>query len=474
MERANMAWSVPQPRLIRQQESITGASRKIAAVSSKPRGGARERPAYPDQTGATQPKNAPDHVSRALRSKAGPLHVWGVQASSGCIRGLTCSRTRPDRAIIMDRRKFIFWTLVSAAMGSRRAHGAVLAEPSQAASSPPPQPEEALLPRVTDPGEMRGEMLYRALGSTTEKVSAIGLGGSHIAKSNLTEAEAVHLIQSAVDRGLTFMDNSWDYNDGRSERWMGKALSEKGYRDKVFLMTKVDGRNKDIAARQIETSLDRLKTDRIDLLQHHEILRFDDPDRIFGEGGAMEAFLEAKQSGKIRFIGFTGHKDPRIHLYMLATAAKHGFKFDTVQMPLNVMDAHFRSFARTVLPRLVEEKIGVLGMKTFGGADGVILKSELIAPLDCLHYSLNLPTSVVITGIDSPKILDQAFEAVKTFHPMTEEEVSAIIAKTKVAAADGKYELFKTSSHFDTTARHPDWLGDDSPEVQTLAPQSAG
>ncbi len=196
--------------------------------------------------------------------------------------------------------------------------------------------------------------------------------------------------------------------------------------------------------RQIETSLDRLETDHLDLLQHHEILRFDDPDRIFGEDGAMEAFIEAKKAGKLRFIGFTGHKDPRVHLYMLEIAARYGFRFDTVQKPLNVMDAHFRSFAHRVLPRLVEARIGVLGMKTFGGADGIILKNKAIEPIDCLHYSLNLPTSVVITGIDDQKVLDQAFEAVKTFQPMSEEEIPAIVAKTQRVATDGKYELFKT------------------------------
>ncbi len=328
------------------------------------------------------------------------------------------------------------------------------------------------LPRTTDPGELRGEMLYRKLGRTGETVSAIGLGGSHVAKATLTDAESLKLIQSAIDRGITFMDNSWDYNEGRSERLMGKALSEGGYRGKVFLMTKIDGRNKQIAARQIEDSLSRLKTDHIDLLQHHEILRFDDPDRIFGEGGAMEAVVEAKKAGKIRFIGFTGHKDPRVHLYMLETAEKHGFQFDTVQMPLNVMDAHFRSFAQLVLPKLIEKQIGVLGMKPFGS--GVILKSNTVQPLECLHYALNLPTSVVITGIDKPEILDQAFQAVKTFRPMDEQQLSALLDKTQTAASNGRFELFKTSSHFDTTARHPDWLGSDSPAVQELAPQLPG
>jgi predicted aldo/keto reductase-like oxidoreductase len=270
------------------------------------------------------------------------------------------------------------------------------------------------------------------------------------------------------------MDNSWDYNEGRGEVFMGNALSQGGYRNKVFLMTKIDGRTKDIAARQIDTSLSRLKTDHIDLLQHHEVLRFDDPDRIFAEGGAMEAVLEAKKAGKVRFIGFTGHKDPHVHLYMLEVAAKHGFHFDTAQMPLNVMDAHFRSFAHLVVPKLVAQGIGVLGMKPFGGGDGIILKSNTVQPLDCLHYALNLPTSVVITGIDKPEVLDQAFQAAKSFQLMDRNQVAALLTKTRDAAAGGRFELFKTTSHFDTTARHPDWLGADTPNVQKLAPELPG
>lgn len=309
------------------------------------------------------------------------------------------------------------------------------------------------LPRVSDPGELRGEMLYRKLGRTGETVSAIGLGGSHVAKATLTDAQAISLIHSAVDRGITFMDNSWDYNEGRSERLMGQALSESGYRKKVFLMTKIDGRTKELAARQIEDSLTRLKTDHVDLLQHHEVLRFDDPDRIFGEGGSMEAVVAAQKAGKVRFIGFTGHKDPRVHLYMLELAARHGFRFDTVQMPLNVMDAHFRSFAQSVVPKLVEQGIGVLGMKPFCGGDGIALKSKAVEPLDCLHYALNLPTSVVITGIDKPEILEQAFQAAKTFKPIDAQQLSTLLAKTQPVAMNGRYELFKTSSHFDSTLR---------------------
>ena len=371
----------------------------------------------------------------------------------------------------MERRNFIK-VAVAAGLGSNAARS--IAQQNQNAAEGDDRRPGSMLPRVKDPGELRGEMLYRQLGRTGERVSAIGLGGSHIGKPALSPSESTRLIHQAVDRGITFLDNSWDYNEGQSELRMGEALSQGGYRDKVFLMTKIDGRGKDEATRQIETSLERLKTDRIDLLQHHEILRFDDPDHIFAKGGAMEAFTAARQAGKIRYIGFTGHKDPRIHLYMLETAARNGFRFDTVQMPLNVMDAHFRSFARLVVPQLTELEIGILGMKTFGGADGVILKSKTIEPLDCLHYSLNLPTSVVITGIDKQEILDQAFEAVRTFRLMSEDEVAALIAKTQKVAASGEYELFKTSSHFDTTAKHPDWLGGDSPGVQALAPQAAG
>jgi aryl-alcohol dehydrogenase-like predicted oxidoreductase len=331
------------------------------------------------------------------------------------------------------------------------------------------------IPRVNDAGELRGEMLYRKFGRTGEVVSAIGMGGSHLAQPTAKREESIKLIHQAIDRGITFMDNCWDYNEGRSEEWMGAALAESGYRQKVFLMTKIDGRNKENATDQINDSLTRLKTDRIDLLQFHEILRFDDPDRIFREGGALEAALAARKAGKIRFIGFTGHKDPHIHLYMLEVAAKHGFQFDAVLMPSNLMDAHFRSFAQLVMPKLVEQNIAVQTMKPFCGGDGIILKSGAIQkPIDCLHYALNLPTNVVITGIDKPEILDQAFEAAKTFKPLGEEQFAGLLRRTEEVAATGQYELFKVSSHFDGTARHPDWLGADDPAVQKLAPQPAG
>ncbi|MDQ2804846.1 MAG: aldo/keto reductase [Pseudomonadota bacterium] len=328
------------------------------------------------------------------------------------------------------------------------------------------------LPLVQNPGELRGEMLYRPLGRTGEMVSAIGLGGSHIAKPPITKKEATHLMHEAIDRGITFMDNCWDYNEHRSLRWMGDALAEGGYRNKVFVMSKIDGRTKEVAADQINDCLTWLRTDHIDLMQHHEVLRYDDPDRIFGEGGAMEAVVEAQKAGKIRHIGFTGHKDPRIHLYMLEVAGQHGFRFDTVQMPLNVMDAHYRSFAHLVLPHLVQQQIGVLGMKSMGSK--IILKSGVVSAPECLQYALSLPTSVVITGIDNQQVLDQAFKVAKEFRPLDRQQLAALLSKTEKAAQGGTYELFKISAHFDETARHPDWMGEDRPAVQRLAPELPG
>ena len=298
-------------------------------------------------------------------------------------------------------------------------------------------------------------MPQRALGRTGEKVSAIGLGGYHIGKQ-ADEGESITIIRSAVDRGLTFMDNCWDYNGGASETRMGKGLRD-GYRQRVFLMTKIDGRTRESAARQIDESLKRLQTDRIDLMQFHEVIRLEDPDRIFASGGAIEAMVEARRAGKIRYIGFTGHKDPFVHLRMLEIAAANKFRFDAVQMPLNVMDAHFRSFEQNVLPRLVADEIGVLGMKSMG--DPFILESKTVTPIECLHYALNLPTSAVITGIDSLKVLDQALEAAKTFKPMSKEAVTRLLARTAAAAATGRFELFKTGNRYDGTAHNPQWLG---------------
>lgn len=302
--------------------------------------------------------------------------------------------------------------------------------------------------------EQTGEMPYRTLGRTKEKISAIGLGGYHIGVPD--EQEGIRIIRSAIDQGITFMDNCWDYHDGGSEVRMGKALRD-GYRAKVFLMTKIDGQTRELAAKQIDESLQRLQTDHVDLMQFHEVIRPGDPDRIFGPGGSMEAMLEAKKAGKVRYIGFTGHKDPAIHLKMLETARQHHFHFDAVQMPLNVMDAHFRSFQHQVLPVLVREGIGVLGMKPLGS--GHILESHAVNPVECLHYALNLPTSTVITGVDKMEYLTQAVQAARSFKPMSNKTVAALLARTEFHAKAGQYEPFKTTTNYDGTAHHPQWLG---------------
>ena len=315
------------------------------------------------------------------------------------------------------------------------------------------------------PEKAAGSIPRRLLGSTGERVSAIGIGGWHLGLPAVDEKLSLRIVRHAIDSGINFLDNSWDYNGGASEIRMGKALRD-GYRDKAFLMTKIDGRSKREATRQLDESLRRLQTDHIDLVQHHEVIRFEDPHRIFDAEGANAALVDARKQGKIRYIGFTGHKDPRIHLHMLEVAREHGFSFDTVQMPLNVMDAHYRSFGKLVLPELVKHKIGVLGMKSM--ANGIILKSGKVTAVECLRYALSLPTSVVITGCDSMKVLEQALEVARTFRPMTATQVKTLLAKTKAAAKDGEFEPFKTSSIFDSTATNPDWLGEESQRVQAM------
>jgi len=300
-----------------------------------------------------------------------------------------------------------------------------------------------------------GEMTYRTLGRSGEKVSMLGLGGYHIGVPP-GEQESTRIIRAAIDSGINFLDNCWDYHDGDSEVRMGKALRD-GYRKKVFLMTKTDGQVKDAWNKQLEDSLRRLQTDMIDLVQFHEVIRMSDPDRIFGPNGAFEAAQAAKKAGKIRYIGFTGHKDPDIHLKMLNTGLAHGFTFDTVQMPLNIMDAHYHSFAKKVVPVAVKHGIGVLGMKPLGG--GIILQSQTVTPIECLHYAMNLPTSVVINGCDSMERLHQGLEAARSFKPLGEKQLAGLLAKTATAGAEGKYERFKTTSDFDGTAHNPQWLG---------------
>ena len=299
-------------------------------------------------------------------------------------------------------------------------------------------------------------MIYRTLGSTGERVSAIGVGGWHLSLKHVDDSLSLRIVREAIDRGVNFMDNCWDYGEGESERRMGKALGD-GYRERVFLMTKIDGRTKKEAAKQLDESLKRLKVDYVDLAQHHEVIRFEDPHRIFDEEGANAALVEARAAGKVRYIGFTGHKSAEMHLKMLDVAKQHGFRFDAVQLPLNVMDAHQQGFEKRVLPRLLELEIGVLGMKPLGG--GVILKSNAANPQECLHYALSLPTSVVITGCDSMPILQQALAAARSWKPWTQAQRDALLARTREASDEKRYELYKTSQHFDGTEHHPEWMG---------------
>ena len=349
----------------------------------------------------------------------------------------------------MERREFLETTVAASVP---IAAGGILASLSSLGTAAKKQVDD----QPAESGEtVVGEMIYRPLGRTGERVSILGLGGHHIGRQKDPQ-ESVRLIRAAIDRGITFMDNCWDYNDGDSEVRMGNALRD-GYREKVFLMTKIDGRTEKAAARQIEESLKRLQTDHIDLLQHHEVIRLEDPDRIFAKQGAMQAVVAAQKAGKVRFIGFTGHKDPLVHLRMLEIAEKHDFHFDAVQMPLNVMDAHFRSFQHVVLPLLLKRRIGVLGMKSM--ADGMILKSNVVTPVECLRYSISLPVSTQITGIDSMDVLRQDLELVRNFKPLTREQTTALLERTAGAAADGQYEQFKTGNRFDSTAQNPQWLG---------------
>ena len=301
-------------------------------------------------------------------------------------------------------------------------------------------------------------MPQRPLGATGEQVSAIGLGGWHLGLKHVDEALALRLVRTALDGGMNFLDNCWDYNGGLSETRMGKALRD-GYRQKAFLMTKIDGRSYKEATRQLDECLTRLETDCIDLVQHHEIIRYEDPFRILDEDGAQSALEDARKAGKLRFIGFTGHKDPLVHLRMLEVATERGVQFDAVQMPLNLMDAHYRSFAKLVLPELTRLNIGVLAMKTM--ANGHILKSETVTPIECLHYALHLPSSTVITGIDSMAILEQAFLAAQTFQPFTDQQLNQLLAKTAALGKTGSFELFKTTSIYDGTASNPEWLGEE-------------
>jgi predicted aldo/keto reductase-like oxidoreductase len=339
----------------------------------------------------------------------------------------------------LSRRMFLGGTLAVAACNQK--------------GPPPGAPHEGDIP-LPPPSTTSAQMPKRRLGKTGVDISIVGLGGSHIGVQK-EEAESIRIVRSAIDRGITFMDNAWDYNGGQSEERMGKALRD-GYRDKVFLMTKLDGRTSASATGQLEQSLRRLRTDVIDLVQIHEVIRPEDPEACFRAGGCVEALVAARKAGKLRFIGFTGHKDPSIHLSRLKTADAAGFVFDTIQMPLNVMDAHYRSFEKEVLPVAVQKGMGVVSMKPIGA--GIILESKTVTAVECLHYAMSLPTNCVITGCDSMGVLDQAIDAAIHFQPLAPEAVAALLARTRDAAQQGAYEKFKTSQKFDSTAKHPEWL----------------
>lgn len=288
-----------------------------------------------------------------------------------------------------------------------------------------------------------GEIPKRLLGKTGVQVSALCFGGAHWGRIE-DDAEAIRILHEAIDAGVTFLDNAWEYNGGRSEELMGKALQ--GRRQQVFLMTKVcsHGRDKRVALQQLDESLRRLKTDYLDLWQIHEVVYFDDPDRHFAPGGGAEALLEAKRKGKVRFIGFTGHKDPKIHLKMLA----HDFPFDTCQMPLNVFDGTYRSFEQEVLPVLTQRGIAPIGMKSLSG-NAEPIKQGLVTPEEALRYVLSLPIASLVSGIDSRDVLRQNLDIVRRFVPMTVAEMQGLRTRVARYALDGRFELFKSTNRYD-------------------------
>ena len=350
----------------------------------------------------------------------------------------------------MERRSFIKATALgmAAVAGPRVAQAQI--ETSQGGAVRATGP-------VTSQIAEHPDMKYRPLGRTGERVSLVGMGGFHLAKpGGATNAEAIRLVHAGIEAGINFCDNCWDYNGGESEVRLGRALA-RGWRSRVFLMTKIDGRTAKAAMHQIETSLTRLQTDHVDLLQFHEIIRMDDPERVFAQGGALEAVLRAREQGKLRYIGFTGHKSPAIHKHMFEVADRHRFHFDTVQMPLNVMDAHFDSFEQGVLPIALAHGTAVMGMKAFG--DPFIVDTKAVSPIEMLQYPMSLPIALQITGIDKMEILQQALEAVRSFKPFTPEQRASILERTAELARDGHTEKYKISTHFDGTVKNPEWLG---------------
>lgn len=293
---------------------------------------------------------------------------------------------------------------------------------------------------------MAGSVPTRQFGTYDEQVSLLCVGGAHLALPRCSEETAIRIVHECMDAGATFMDNAWEYNDGESERRMGKALAQDGYRQKVFLMTKdcAHDRKAHHSMLKLEQSLKRLKTDYLDCWQTHEVVWEDDPDWIFAPGGSAEALLKAKEQGKVRYVGFTGHKHPDIMKRMLS----QGFPFDSVMMPLNALDAHFRSFEKEILPICQEQGIAVIGMKSF--ADGSIFESGAgISPAEALRYAMSLPVATIVSGMNSLEVLEQNLDIATNFSPLSGAERDAILAKTALAAANGEFELFKTARKFD-------------------------
>jgi predicted aldo/keto reductase-like oxidoreductase len=296
----------------------------------------------------------------------------------------------------------------------------------------------------------------RKLGRANAEVSIIGIGGYHLGLPNVTEQDAIRIVHTGLDQGINFLDNCWDYNAGVSEERVGKAL-QGGYREKAFLMTKIDGRTGTAARQQLEQSMARLKTDHIDLVQIHEVIRMTDPEQAFRPGNVIDVLQQARKEGKIRFIGFTGHKSPDMHLHMIATADKHGFVFDTVQMPVNALDEHYNSFGQKVIPVAHEHGMAILGMKPL--SNGAILKTNTISAVEALHYAMSVPVTMTITGCESIANLEQALGVARNFKPMSEQQKLAVLQKTAPVSDAGRFEAYKSSHIYDGTVNNPQWLG---------------
>ena len=349
----------------------------------------------------------------------------------------------------MKRRSFLKQVAAAAALaGIRHAAGDELGSTSvlQGAAAHVPAP---IVKSVNGIGRRR-------LGKSDAALSIIGVGGYHLGLSSVREQDAIAIIRRALDEGINFLDNCWDYNNGTSEERMGKALQD-GYRQKAFLMTKIDGRTGPEARKQIEQSLKRLKTDHVDLIQIHEVIRITDPEQAFLPGNVIEVLQQARKEGKIRFIGFTGHKSPEMHTHMINTAVQHGFQFDTVQMPVNALDHHYDSFGQKVIPLAQKHGISVLGMKPLSNA--AILKTNTITAVEALHYAMSVPVTITITGCQSMANLEQALGVARNFKPMSDEQKIAVLQKTAPVSTAGKYEDYKSSHVYDGTYNNPQWLG---------------